>query len=170
MPHPPPAQGRRRKERFLADLPLRLWDSHHRLLDGQAMAHDLTLEGFGFETKSDVKAESRIHFDLRLPDGQKVSGAARVVWSRRSEWGTWAGASVSDLSRRDQRKLRKVIYGPGFDWVGLLDRSLRGGAIVVAFFVAQDLFTRHPQVLRVLPWLALAAFMGGLIYYYKSER
>ena len=160
-----PPRTRRRQERFLIDLPLCLWDASHRLIDSQALAHDVTPAGFGFETKHDLRHVGLVYFELRLPGGESASGAAQVMWCRRGDWGSWAGANIGQLSWRDRRKIMKVIHRPGYDWSGLANRAVIGGLAVILAVAAQKILSRNSDSWMGFPWLALAACAAAVAYF-----
>ena len=152
-----PPRVRRRHSRFLIDLPLTLWDSHHRLIDSGASAHDVTPDGFGFESRADIKHRILVYFELRLPDSGSVSGAARLAWHRQTEQGGWAGAKIVDISRADRRRIIEIIHGPSYNWSGLATRGLIALALVAGGFGAQSLLDHGGDLLPASPWLAVAA-------------
>jgi hypothetical protein len=161
----PSPQSRRRHERFLIDLPLTIWDHSHRLLDSRAMAHDVTPEGFGFETRIDIGHVAWVYFELRLPDGESVSGAARVAWRRQGDWGTWAGAHISSLSERNRRKVVRVIHGPGYDWVGLMNRAVIAGVVITLVVAARMSLIRDADLWVGFPFLVVAACAAAVVYF-----
>jgi hypothetical protein len=154
------------QQRFLIDLPLCLWDPSHRLIDSHAVAHDVTTDGFGFESRMSLEHLGRVFFELRLPDGQSVSGTARVAWNRRGDWGTWAGAHIVEMSRVNRRRVKTVIHGPGYDWLGLADRALVAGTIIAAGFLLQGVVVNHPEWFASFPWLAFGACAVAGAYLY----
>ncbi|MDD5656773.1 MAG: hypothetical protein PHF00_05905 [Elusimicrobia bacterium] len=160
---------RRGQARCLIDLPLKIWDASRNLIDDKSVAHDVTTSGFGFETRTDISRLRHVIFELRLPDGGTASGSASLVWSRHEEWGTWAGAKISRLSRGEGRKIRKVIHGPGFDWVGLWDRALVAGALVVAGMLLQELLAASSRGLAFVPWLLLGVCAGAFAYLHLRD-
>ncbi|MFA6003786.1 MAG: PilZ domain-containing protein [Elusimicrobiota bacterium] len=164
---------RRRHSRFLTDLRVTIWDSAQKLLDDRAVAHDVTRSGFGFETKVDIRHISRIFFELELSDRNTVTGAAQLVWTRRMDWGSWAGAQITELERGGARRIHRVIHGPGYDWKGLADRALISATIVICVMVVDDLFRRHPSpwdtVFQLWP-LAMILCGIGLVGMYFAHR
>ncbi|HAM35987.1 MAG TPA: hypothetical protein DEB40_11025 [Elusimicrobia bacterium] len=163
-------QRRRRHERCLFDLPLVLRDPAGRLIDARAVAHDVTIEGFGFETKAGLKDLSRVGFVLSLPDGGTVSGSARLAWCRALDWGgSWGGAKIARLPWREARKIRRLLHGPGYDWSGLADRALVGGAVVIVVCLGDMILRSDPRVLRQAllagPWLLMGLGLGFFIHH-----
>lgn len=155
----------RRHARFLIDLPLTLWDHSHRLIDSKAEAHDVTTAGFGFETRSDLERIGAVYFELRLPDGESVSGTARVAWRKRGGWGTWGGAHVSTMSRRDRRKVHQVIYGPGYDWGALANRAVAAGLVIIIAVAVQKTFTRDTELWVGFPFLVMGSLFAAVVYF-----
>jgi len=155
----------RRHERFLIDLPLTIWDHSHRLLDSRALAHDATPAGFGFETRADLDHVAWVYIELRLPDGESVSGVARVAWRRRGDWGTWAGAHIASLSAGDRRKVMQVIYGPGYDWAGLANRAVIAGIIIILVVAGRMSWSHDLNLWMGFPFLVLAACAAALVYF-----
>jgi hypothetical protein len=161
-----PSRKVRQHDRFLVDLPLTLWDHAHRLIDSEAVAHDVTPAGFGFETRADVDHVGAVYFELRLPGGESVSGTARLAWRRRGDWGTWAGAHISSLSERDRRKVMGVIHGPGYDWGGFANRAVIAGVLIVVAVAVEQTFKRDADLWMGFPFLVLAACAAAVFYFH----
>jgi hypothetical protein len=162
---PTPSRKLRQHERFLIDLPLALWDHSHRLLDSQAVAHDVTPAGFGFETRAELEHVGAVYFELRLPGGESVSGTARLAWRRRGDWGTWAGAHISSMSERDRRKVTRVSRGPGYDWGGLANRAVIAGVVIAIALAVEQTFRQDPDLWMGFPFLVLAACAAAVVYF-----
>ncbi|MCX5793974.1 MAG: hypothetical protein NTY77_00575 [Elusimicrobia bacterium] len=162
---PPEDRPQRKHQRFLIDLPLTLWDHSHRLLDSHALAHDVTPAGFGFETRTDLGHVAWVYFELRLPDGESVSGAARLAWRQRGDWGTWAGAQIVSLSARNRRKVMRIIHGDGYDWMGLANRAVVAGVIIILVVAVRMALSRDADLWMGFPFLALAACAVAAAYF-----
>ncbi|MDD5629053.1 MAG: hypothetical protein PHU21_08310 [Elusimicrobia bacterium] len=160
----PDDRPRRRHPRFLIDLPLTLWDHSHALLDSHALAHDVTPAGFGFESRRDLGSNAWVYFELRLPDGESVSGSARLAWLQRGDWGTWAGAQITSLSARDRRRVLRVIHGPGFDWAGLANRAVTAGVVIISVVAVRMLLSGDSELWMGFPLLA-AALAAAWLYF-----
>lgn len=160
---------KRKYSRFLISVPLRISETGGRLLDGQAMAHDLTPEGFGFETSAKLKNGDRVFFSINLPEGP-VAGEAHVAWLRQDGAMSWAGAKIVKLPSAHARRIKALVLPPGYDWAALLDRGLTAGALIVSALVVEDVLRFHPHVTRTL-WelapkgLALSAMAVSLAYF-----
>ncbi len=164
-----PERKKRKYSRFLISVPLKLSEPGGRLLDGKAMAHDLTPEGFGFETTAELKNGERLHFFIQLPQGP-IAGEARVAWLRQDREVSWAGAKIVKLPWVHARRIKKLVTPPGYDWAGLLDRGVLAGFLIVSALVVEDVIRFHPHVTRTV-WdfapkgLALSAMGVSLAYF-----
>lgn len=168
------SQKRRKEARYLIDLPMRL-SSRGQMLDASAVVHDLTLEGFGFETTHGVKRGQLFGFEVSLPEGSRASGTAEVRWLRSGDWGIWAGARITKMSWRDKRRLRQAVISPGYDWIGFWDRALTAAFIVALVMLVEDV-VRHQQGFleagwRVLPdLLAVSCMAVSALWFLRSRR
>lgn len=166
---------RRRKDaRFLIDLPMRL-SARGTLLDEAAVVHDLTLEGFGFETTHRLERGQRITFEVSLPGDSRAAGEAEVRWLRSGDWGQWAGARITRMSWADKRRVSRAITAPGYDWPGFWDRALTAAFIIAVVFLVDDVVRHQQGVLeagwRVLPDLIAVACMGAsALWFLRSRR
>jgi hypothetical protein len=106
-----------------------------------------------------------VYFELRLPDGESVSGAARVAWRRQGDWGTWAGAQTAELSAHNRRKVMQVIHGPGYDWAGLANRAVIAGVIIILVVAARMMLSRESDIWMGFPFLAAAACAAAAVYF-----
>ena len=129
-----------------------------------AVAHDVTPAGFGFESRVRLDHVGWVYFELRLPNRQSVSGSARVAWLRRGEWGAWAGAHIVAMSAADRRKVRDVIHGPGYDWAGLANRAVAAGVIIILAVAARMALSRDSDAWIGFPFLVLAACAAAIVY------
>jgi hypothetical protein len=144
---------RRGSKRFLIDLPMTYSLIGGSLVDDKARVHDLTPEGFGFETARELKKGSRFVFSVEAGRGERINGQARVVWARHGEMGTWAGAHITRLAWRDKRLLKNLVLAPGYDWPGFFDRLLTASFIVALALLLEDLLRHHGGWLKKLLWL-----------------
>ncbi|MBI5241895.1 MAG: hypothetical protein HY926_15590 [Elusimicrobia bacterium] len=151
--------------RFLIDLPLTLWDRSHHLIDSKAEAHDVTAAGFGFETRGDLERVGAVYFELQLPGGESVSGTARVAWRKQGGWGTWGGAHILTMSRRDRRRIHRVIHGPGYDWGGLANRAVIAALVVILAVAVQKTFSQDGDLWVGFPFLVMGACFAAVVYF-----
>lgn len=136
--------------RFLIDLPMTFSAIGAAAIDDKARVHDLTPEGFGFETSKPLKTGTRIAFSIDLGRGERLGGQARVVWSRHVPHATWAGAHITKLSWRDRRRLKALVLPPGYDWEAFFDRLLTAGFVVAVVLLGEDLVRHHRGLLRIV--------------------
>lgn len=160
-------------QRFLISLPMTysvLGAPAHA--DDGARVHDLTPEGFGFESERELKAGWRLAFSIELDPGERVTGQARIVWSRKTERGTWAGAHITRLSWRDRRLIKRLVLPPGYDWEAFFDRLLTASFIVAVVLLVEDLLRHHRAVVETALglWkeaLAAAAMGVSIVWFWR---
>jgi hypothetical protein len=85
-------------------------------IDDRATAHDVSLKGFKVETQAQLAEKGEIAFTLLLPEGARVEGTGRVVWTSKESWATWAGIEFVKLSWSDKRKLSVLLEPGSVDW------------------------------------------------------
>lgn len=161
--------------RYLVDLPMTYSVIGGSVVDDKARVHDLTPEGFGFETSRQVKTGARLAFSVELGEGERIMGQARVVWSRHVPHATWAGAHITKISWRDRRRLKGLVLPPGYDWESFFDRLLTAGFIVAVALLAEDVARHHRGLLTIAAelWremIAAAAVLVSTIYFIRRLR
>ncbi|MDE2491612.1 MAG: PilZ domain-containing protein [Elusimicrobia bacterium] len=148
---------RRTSARLLTEFPLVLSDETGRLLDDNALAHDLSDKGFRVETQTDLSRGQVLRFRLSLDEHGVAEGRAVVVWSENSELSKWAGVKFQKLSWGDRRRVRRVLRPPSVDWNLIADKALLALVLVAATAAIWKGMT-DPVWRRVLPGLVPKAF------------
>jgi hypothetical protein len=161
--------------RFLIDLPMAYSVIGGLPGEDRARVHDLTPEGFGFETPKPLKTGVRLAFSIEVGGGERVSGQARLVWCRHLQHSTWAGAHITKLSWRDRRRLKALVLPPGYDWEAFFDRLLTAGFVVAVVLLTEDLLRHHRGLVRVILglWpeiLAAAAVLVSTLWFLRRRR
>lgn len=134
-------------------------------IDDRAKAHDVSPDGFRAETKVRLKQGARLEFCLHLPKGQAARGQARVVWVMGAPWGSYAaGLKILKISWHDGEELRRHLYGPGYDFLGLARRAFVALYLVVVVLALENVLRHQPHLWRSAweswPVLLLLAVIG----------
>lgn len=161
--------NQRRYARILTEMPLVLSDPGGELLDGRAVAHDVSAVGFRAVTQAKLAEGQTVAFELEVDLDQKVRGQAKIVWSNADQFGYCsAGAKITKLSWRDSSLLRGSVYTPGYDFVGLARKMFWGFYWVVVVAAVQNVIFHQPTtrliVWKLLPVIGALVILGASLF------
>lgn len=139
----------RRYTRLLTDWELSLSRPSGETIDDRAKAHDVSPDGFRAETRVRLAEGERLKFCLHLPKGRAARGQAKVVWVAGVPWGGYAaGLKILRISWQDSSALRRHLYGPGYDFLGLARRAFVALYLVVVVLALENVLRHQPHVMR----------------------
>jgi hypothetical protein len=126
-------------------------------------------EGFRVVTRGNLAKGGRITFSLSMDDGRAVEGEAEVIWVREDGYGGCeAGVRVTNMSWSDARRLRGVVYEPGFDFAGLAWTAAKMIFLLVVVAGLQNILFHQPHVraalLQMAPVLVIALLVLVVVH------
>jgi hypothetical protein len=155
----------RRWTRMATEFDVVLSEPGGAVIDGHAQARELSVAGFRAETQVALNDGQSVAFEVVLPDGDKVAGRGRVVWTSHDQFGWFvSGVKITRLSWKDRGRLRRAIYRPGYDFWGLARKMFWGTYLVIVVaavqYVLQTQTTALGVALKLGPVLLALAVMG----------
>jgi len=158
-----PPEDRRQAARILTEFPLVLHDEKGVLVDGHALAHDVSTKGFRAECSGVLEKGQFLRFQVQFSEKQSLSGRCRVAWVERTDLAVWAGAEFLRLTWSDRRLIRRVTRPAAVDWSSIFDKALTAliwGSVALALWSAVTSRFWRPILLSLVP-KAIATLVLG---------
>jgi hypothetical protein len=98
-----------------SQLTLSISDESGRLIDSNALAHEVSVKGFVAETQLCLSPADVIVYTLAATTGQALRGRSVIVWAKKKKLSYLIGANFIDQSWIQRWELRRLIAQPSID-------------------------------------------------------